>query len=54
MPLYEYRCDACQKEFAVVQTMAEHQKRDVVCPVCNSRQVVQKFSPFFAKTSKKS
>jgi len=54
MPLYEYRCEACQKEFSVVQTMTEHEKRNVVCPACNSRQVVQKYSAFFAKTSKKS
>ena len=54
MPTYEYRCEKCQVVFEIVQSMAEHERGKVVCPHCQSKQVVQQFSRFFAKTSKKS
>jgi putative FmdB family regulatory protein len=54
MPTYEYRCEKCQAIFEIVQSMAEHERGKVVCPHCQSKQIVQQFSSFFAKTSKKS
>lgn len=54
MPTYEYLCKSCQVMFTVVQSMAEHEQARVVCPHCQGRQVVQQFSTFFARTSKKS
>ena len=54
MPIYEYRCEACQKEFTVTQSMAEHDLRQNRCPDCGSDQITQLFSPFFAQTSRKS
>jgi hypothetical protein len=34
--------------------MAEHDRGEVECPRCHGRQVVQQYSIFYAKTSKKS
>jgi putative FmdB family regulatory protein len=54
MPTYEYRCQQCHKEFAVVMTMTEHDKTVIRCPNCHSTEVIQQYSVFYAKTSKKS
>lgn len=54
MPTYEYRCQACQKDFAVIQSIAEHERKQNRCPACGSDQVTQLFSSFYAKTSRKS
>lgn len=54
MPTYEYRCTNCEKTFLVVMSMTAHDQGAVKCPACKSSAVVQQYSPFFAKTSKKS
>ncbi len=54
MPTYEYRCEECKKEFAVVATIAEHETEKVTCPECKSEKVVRQLSVFTAQTSRKS
>jgi putative FmdB family regulatory protein len=54
MPLYEYRCQECKKEFSRVLTLKEYERGDVECPGCKSKKVEQKPATFFAVTSKKS
>ncbi len=54
MPVYEYRCQKCQEKFTLTLSMAEHDRAQVECPRCHGKQVVQQYSTFFAKTSKKS
>lgn len=54
MPTYEYQCQACQKEFTVIQSISEHGKNPVRCPECHSANVKQLMSIFTAQTSKKS
>lgn len=54
MPVYEYLCKACHKEFEVTLTLKEHEKPKVVCPKCGSKNVVQEPAAFFAVTSRKS
>lgn len=56
MPLYEYRCTVCNARFSRSQSMAEHAKQPpaTVCPKCQSTAVEPVFSPFFAKTVRKS
>ncbi len=54
MPQYEYSCRACQKQFSKVLTLAEHDKAEVACPHCGSKDVEQRWAAFFAVTSKKS
>ncbi len=54
MPTYEYRCEGCNHEFSVVMSMSEHDRGGVVCPQCKGGAVVQRYSAFTAKTSRKS
>lgn len=37
MPIYEYRCDKCEREFEVEQRITEDPLRS--CPNCRSRKV---------------
>jgi len=54
MPMYEYRCNNCGKVFALQLSLSEHEKGSITCPDCTGGNVVQQYSTFFAKTSKKS
>lgn len=54
MPTYEYRCDNCGKSFSLRMSMAEHEKGSLTCPDCKGGRIVQQYSAFYAKTSKKS
>ena len=55
MPLYEYRCTACDTRFTRPESMSAHAtRRRPVCPECHSRAVEPVFSDFFAKTIRKS
>jgi putative FmdB family regulatory protein len=55
MPVYEYKCNACKnkKTFTVAISFKEHERGEVVCPGCGSRQVTQLISQFTAKTESK-
>ena len=54
MPTYEYRCKDCDKNFSLIMRIEEHEKGEAACPECKGCQVVQQYSTFYAKTSKKS
>jgi putative FmdB family regulatory protein len=54
MPIYEYRCAKCRTRFSQQRGIAEHGGKRPACPKCKSRVVEQVFSPFFAKTVRKS
>jgi len=54
MPIYEYRCEGCAKLVSVTMSIAEHDKGGVTCPECKGASVVQQYTAFYAKTSKKS
>lgn len=54
MPHYEYLCQACNKKFSLVLTVAEHDKGNIKCPKCGSSNVEQQWAAFYATTSKKS
>jgi putative FmdB family regulatory protein len=34
MPLYEYFCKKCDKNFTITMSIAEHEKKKVKCPEC--------------------
>ncbi len=54
MPIYEFVCKKCKKEFERALSFAEREKKKIKCPKCNSTQVSQILSTFHANTSKKS
>jgi putative FmdB family regulatory protein len=49
MPIYEYRCKACEKTFSRIQKM-DAGSEGVTCPSCESQQVERLLSSF-ASTS---
>ena len=53
MPVYDYLCNDCHKEFEKVLTLNEHEKQ-ITCPHCGSKNVEQEAKAFFAVTSRKS
>jgi putative FmdB family regulatory protein len=54
MPVYDYLCNDCHKEFEKVLTLNQHDHEEVRCPHCGSGNVEQEAKEFFAVTSKKS
>lgn len=54
MPIYEFVCKKCGKEFESTLSFSEREKKKVKCPSCGSTRVSQLLSTFYANTSKKS
>jgi putative FmdB family regulatory protein len=54
MPIYDYQCHDCEKTFELVLTLGEHDKSEIRCPKCGSRNIEQDAATFYAVTSKKS
>jgi len=45
MPIYEFRCNTCEEVFEVL-FFSISEKREVLCPKCNSDQVEKLMSVF--------
>lgn len=54
MPVYEFVCLDCRKEFDVVKSMNEFNAKSVKCPKCGSKKLDRLWSSVFVETSKKS
>ncbi len=55
MPTYDYRCNACLKEFFVQLTITEYEKSPPpACPHCKSTNVTRLYTNVNVQTSKKS
>ncbi|HXG04203.1 MAG TPA: zinc ribbon domain-containing protein, partial [Candidatus Binatia bacterium] len=54
MPLYEYFCEKCQKEFTLPMTISQHDRGEAACPTCGGRDLRPLVGTFFAQTSRKS
>ncbi len=50
MPLYEYRCDACDHRFEILQRLGEG-AGGLTCPSCGGADLEKQFSTFSASTS---
>ncbi len=53
MPLYEFHCPKCDKDFTLVLTVSEYEKTKPKCPDCKT-EAERIFSSVYAITSKKS
>ena len=54
MPTYDYVCVTCGKRFSRTASIAVHARKRVACPACKSKKVDRIYSPFYAKTVRKS
>jgi putative FmdB family regulatory protein len=54
MPIYEYRCRGCGKEFSHRRSISAQHETPPSCPRCASRDVQQLFRSVNVQTSKKS
>ena len=48
MPLYEYRCEGCQEQFEIVQSVSARVE-DTVCPHCQEKKATRLMSMFASK-----
>lgn len=54
MPVYEYVCRDCNREFTVFLSIREYETEPKIkCPKCESDNVQRKLTGFFVKTSRK-
>lgn len=54
MPIYEFSCKDCKKDFEVVQSISDYDPEKVECPGCKGKNVARLWSRVTAITSKKS
>jgi len=54
MPLYEYACLDCGKEFNAVLSLQQHDRKTPPCPHCKGKRVEQLVTACGVITSKKS
>jgi putative FmdB family regulatory protein len=57
MPLYEFFCQKCEKDFAFSSSISEYERKrteGIQCPECGSAEVARQMSSFQVKTTKKS
>lgn len=45
MPFYEYTCEACNKDFVLLQSMTA-KADDTACPYCNEKKAKKLISKF--------
>lgn len=54
MPVYEYVCLDCKKEFSEVTPLSAYDPKAVKCPKCKSKHVERRLTSVFVETSTKS
>ena len=54
MPTYDLRCSGCRKKFTLTMSISDRDRKRIKCPKRGSQRVEAVFTPFFAKTSRKS
>jgi putative FmdB family regulatory protein len=54
MPVYEFRCNACGKEFQIIESIKDYDPKKVKCAKCASSRVERVWSEVHVVTSKKS
>jgi len=56
MPVYDYRCNECNHEFIVIESLLEHEEHQGIepqCPECDSKNVERRITSVNIQTAKK-
>ena len=54
MPIYEFQCQKCGKEFSLALSVKQYEKKDFACPACQAREVEVLVTSTNVITSRKS
>jgi putative FmdB family regulatory protein len=54
VPLYEFKCQKCGKEFTLAISLRQYEQKEFACPACQSKEVEQLITSAQVITSKKS
>jgi putative FmdB family regulatory protein len=54
MPLYEFQCTKCGKEFTLALSLKDYEKKKAACPRCKGRTLERVYESVGVITSKKS
>jgi putative FmdB family regulatory protein len=54
VPIYEFECEKCGKEFELTLSVHQFEKKEFVCPACQAREVQPLVTSTNVITSRKS
>lgn len=54
VPIYEFECQKCGKEFDLVLTVKQYEEKQYACPACKAREVEHLITSTNVITSRKS
>ncbi len=54
MPVYEYSCLDCKRQFSEMKPVSAYKSKAVRCPKCDSKKTERRWSSVFVTTSTKS
>jgi putative FmdB family regulatory protein len=54
VPVYEFKCQKCGKEFTVVLSVKQYEQKEFACPDCKAGEVERLITSAQVITSKKS
>ena len=54
VPIYEFECPKCGKEFSLVLTLKQYEQREFACPACQEKGVEPLITSTHVITSRKS
>jgi putative FmdB family regulatory protein len=54
VPIYEFECRKCGKDFTLVLSVKQYEEKGFTCPACQAKEVEQLITSTQVITSKKS
>ena len=54
VPIYDFQCQKCGKEFNLVLSIKQYEQKQFACPACQAKEVDQLITSTQVITSKKS
>ena len=53
MPTYDFYCKKCKKDFSIIISISEYEKKKFKCPKCKGKELKQQITSFQTVTSEK-